>query len=621
MYLATASPAVYLGDSGETAAAAYTLGISHPPGYPLYIMGAKIFSLMPAGETAFRINIFSAFCSVLSLLILYKMVFYFLGRIKKDRMNIFYAGAAPVFLAAAPVYWFVSNNAKGGVYTLALLLFLVSFYAGVKYYFENSRKFFYLAAYAGGALAAAHFTYMFFLLAGGALLSAVFIKREKRFPFTGAALALFCACTPYLYIFIRSASEPLINWGGINNAGEAVKHILRSVYVHDSARAPLSAEAFFFKIRVLTGGLLRSFGPALVFFAAGAVYLYRKNRKALFFISALTAVFLSAIAAATGNEPYRYWYINSFFYIPVYLFISVFIAFGAAAAADFARRQKKNTVLFVLAYAVLSALWTGAGSYAKNNHSLKFMGYDYPNNLFSGLKAGESVFMSDDLSVFTALYSKYVLGKHKELNLYDRNANVLDLSIYRPYDIKITRSRQRAAEREIAMRAPGRVNYMDAMAFEEIGQRTQLFGMIHKMLPADVELRNSGNLMETVVLRDYFRNDNQDYFYRQVIARHFIRFAGHAAAAGRTGEFDFYRKLAEETAPDINVIAKNIASIYFHEYRDGYNAAQYLEKAIRINNYDFTALKLLIYIYSLFDKQKAAQWTEFYHKKEWRDEE
>ena len=47
-------------DSGEMASAAATLGVAHQPGYPLYIISAKLFSLIPLGNPAWRLNLFSA---------------------------------------------------------------------------------------------------------------------------------------------------------------------------------------------------------------------------------------------------------------------------------------------------------------------------------------------------------------------------------------------------------------------------------------------------------------------------------------------------------------------------------------------------------------------------------
>ena len=41
-YMATLCPTIMGGDSGELIAAAYTLSVAHPPGYPLYVLLTKM---------------------------------------------------------------------------------------------------------------------------------------------------------------------------------------------------------------------------------------------------------------------------------------------------------------------------------------------------------------------------------------------------------------------------------------------------------------------------------------------------------------------------------------------------------------------------------------------------
>ncbi|MBU1262241.1 DUF2723 domain-containing protein, partial [bacterium] len=48
VYLHTLTPTVGFHDSGELITVAYTLGIAHPPGYPLYTLFGKVFiTLIP----------------------------------------------------------------------------------------------------------------------------------------------------------------------------------------------------------------------------------------------------------------------------------------------------------------------------------------------------------------------------------------------------------------------------------------------------------------------------------------------------------------------------------------------------------------------------------------------
>jgi hypothetical protein len=65
-YLWTLAPTVTLVDSGEQIVAARFLGVAHPPGFPLYLILAHLFSLIPIGNIAFRINLASAFFAALA---------------------------------------------------------------------------------------------------------------------------------------------------------------------------------------------------------------------------------------------------------------------------------------------------------------------------------------------------------------------------------------------------------------------------------------------------------------------------------------------------------------------------------------------------------------------------
>src|SRR4030042_2997496 len=58
-YLMTTCPSVYLGDSGELTAAAFSIGIPHTSGYPLYVLIGKLFCLIPLGTIGFRMNLMS----------------------------------------------------------------------------------------------------------------------------------------------------------------------------------------------------------------------------------------------------------------------------------------------------------------------------------------------------------------------------------------------------------------------------------------------------------------------------------------------------------------------------------------------------------------------------------
>ena len=74
IYIRTVAPTVAGGDSGELITAGYTLGVVHPPGYPLYTLLAKIFTFIPIGTIAWRVNLLSAVCGAVAATLLFLAV-------------------------------------------------------------------------------------------------------------------------------------------------------------------------------------------------------------------------------------------------------------------------------------------------------------------------------------------------------------------------------------------------------------------------------------------------------------------------------------------------------------------------------------------------------------------
>ncbi len=58
----SAAPGLYLRDSGELATAVFGLGVAHETGFSLYLLVGKLLALIPLGEVAMRVALFSALC-------------------------------------------------------------------------------------------------------------------------------------------------------------------------------------------------------------------------------------------------------------------------------------------------------------------------------------------------------------------------------------------------------------------------------------------------------------------------------------------------------------------------------------------------------------------------------
>ena len=71
LYLDTLAPTVLTYDSGMLQTKAYTLGIGHPTGYPTFILLGKLFTYLPFGDVAYRVNLSSAVYAALTSLFVY----------------------------------------------------------------------------------------------------------------------------------------------------------------------------------------------------------------------------------------------------------------------------------------------------------------------------------------------------------------------------------------------------------------------------------------------------------------------------------------------------------------------------------------------------------------------
>jgi hypothetical protein len=61
-------------DGGDLITASATGGVAHPPGYPTYLMLAKVVQLLPLGTLAYRTNLFSAVCAILASIVVANMM-------------------------------------------------------------------------------------------------------------------------------------------------------------------------------------------------------------------------------------------------------------------------------------------------------------------------------------------------------------------------------------------------------------------------------------------------------------------------------------------------------------------------------------------------------------------
>jgi len=119
LYLKTLAPTVGSNDTFEFQVLSYELGIAHPTGYPLYLLLGKLFTLVPVGNVAYRVNLSSALFAAGAVAVLYSAI----TLLTRDR-----CASVIGALGFACTYSFWSQAVEAEVYALnALFVAAISY--------------------------------------------------------------------------------------------------------------------------------------------------------------------------------------------------------------------------------------------------------------------------------------------------------------------------------------------------------------------------------------------------------------------------------------------------------------------------------------------------------------
>ena len=131
VYLATMASAVGAADTFEFQVVAPQLGIAHPTGYPLYLLLGKLFSLLPLGTVAWRLNLASAVYAVVAAALVFRIGLDLLRRPLP-------ALVGAIALGLAPIYW--SQAIVAEVYALHALIVALALWLMVRLTTDGRRQ-------------------------------------------------------------------------------------------------------------------------------------------------------------------------------------------------------------------------------------------------------------------------------------------------------------------------------------------------------------------------------------------------------------------------------------------------------------------------------------------------
>ncbi len=226
VYLYTQAPAVQFIDSGELAVVCKTLGIAHPTGYPLYTLLGRLFTLLPLKDVIFRLNLFSLLSGCLTNLILFFVILK-LSKEKSD-LSIWTAFLTGLLFSFTPTLW--DQATSNEVYGLNILSYVLIVYLILIWRESLQRRrvsnALYLLAFVYGLSFGNH---MMIVLLLPALVFMLLSYEKKVFLNLPRILSLILfsilGISIYLYLPLRSAQNPLLDWGNPQNWSAFTRHV------------------------------------------------------------------------------------------------------------------------------------------------------------------------------------------------------------------------------------------------------------------------------------------------------------------------------------------------------------------------------------------------------------
>jgi tetratricopeptide (TPR) repeat protein len=417
LYVYTLFPAYKNNDSPETITTSYTLGIGHPPSYPLHTMLAKVFSMIPVGGPAFRINLFSVFLALLVLVVvyyiiidLYKIIFGYENRII-TYISMF-------VLAFSTVFWNQSIEAKGGIYVLNLLFLALMILISIRLFTGYDRKYLYLLAYVFGLALTNHWPSVIILLPVFLYPCSVNLPCIKVKDILTATGFILLGLSAYLYLPLRSSTNGvfvfMVKPNSWNNFWWT---ILRSGY--DNNIQP-SVNVYMSQTREFISAFAANFGFIWPFILPGIYVCWKTSKQSLLLFS---AIFIAVTIAVLGlnRSPEEMLWVIPIFSLPAYFAVFFFVAVGAAYIVKLIKiRMLKNAVIVIMSGLVL---YTGYQSFLTNNSRYDFMAYDFGNNVAGTLKAGNSYLSEGDYYNMPFTYTENILKSTRDIRFFNLYAS------------------------------------------------------------------------------------------------------------------------------------------------------------------------------------------------------
>jgi hypothetical protein len=431
VYLTTMCKTVSFIDAGELASVAGVLGIAHPTGYPLFTLLSHLFLYVPIpAEEIVRLNLFSAVVVALGVGVFYNLLIatvqYAQPKKRKEGARDQDEGGTPRFaaiisalvLGLSTTVW--SQSVAIEVYGLHIVLLLSTLYM----FLEGLRiadhtavaipRQLVLAVFLLGLSFTNHMTTILILPALFFLFFRRFGVQRSSFVLSSKLMPFFAlGLSPYIYLSVRAAAQPPMNWGYPAGLERFIWHISGKQYRSWMFSSSESAEK---QLRYFFAHFPNEFNWVIIaLLLYGLWRCFRSSRDLFWFLS---IAFVSCLFYSINYDIHD---IDSYFLL-AYLVSAVFFFFGLTSFVEKARRSLSGMafpVLAVLVWALpVSQFALNRSEVDESDNSLIA---DYTQNIFSSVEPNAVIITYQwDYFVASSQYFQLVRKQRPDLVIIDK---------------------------------------------------------------------------------------------------------------------------------------------------------------------------------------------------------
>ena len=421
LYVRTLAPSLLWGDSAEFQTLSYTLGMTHPSGYMTQIMLGKLFTYLPVGNIAYRVNLMSAFFGALAVAQVYLIV-RMLGGLTIAGIS------AAMMLALSQLFWRRALVAES--YAVAASMTATIWLLFLSWRHTQNWRYLFLAGLAGGLSMGIHSTV---LMTAVSVLIIMAVTTRKRADWIGAAAGALIGAglTFSFFLYLDHHDPPSSIYNSVYRPSLSARGLTLNDFDTPLERfsAIFPAEHFWsYYFTASTKEIGRRLAEYLLLYPAWAVTLiligiftsFRRDwRAGLYPLTSFLIIWGFAITVAFS--------VYQEFYTPAAIFLYVWFGLGASIILEqiFEKSQAHLRLLRIAFTVLLIALpiWQSRRdlNLAITNGYTSFVRRDHIYPIFAPDKAIRDAMkiinrVEDDAIVFTdwdKLYS-YIYTAHIE---------------------------------------------------------------------------------------------------------------------------------------------------------------------------------------------------------------